>query len=169
MNEEVLMRPVLVIIALVVGGLAVVAIVGLVVARLRTPSADQLHLGAEDGRLQPCPESPNCVSSFASPDDETHYVAPLETSLSADAALSAARSALESMPRTAVVEERDGYLRAESRSALFRFVDDVEILVDPAGDRSVVHFRSASRAGYGDMGVNRSRYQEFVSRAGLAR
>lgn len=161
------MRLVFVIPLAIVGVLAVVVIAGLVLARLRTPSADELLLGVADGRLQPCPESPNCVSSFAVPSDDAHHVPAIETEMSLSAALAAARHALEAMPRTVVVEDSERYLRAESRSRLFRFIDDVEVLVVQAGDHSVVHFRSASRAGYGDMGVNRSRYQEFVVLAGF--
>jgi uncharacterized protein (DUF1499 family) len=42
---------------------------------------------------------------------------------------------------------------------LFRFVDDVELAVDPA--EHVVHFRSASRVGRSDFGVNRRRMEEL--------
>jgi uncharacterized protein (DUF1499 family) len=58
-----------------------------------------------------------------------------------------------------VVERGGRYLRANATSALFRFVDDVDFLVDPDG--SVLHMRSASRVGEGDMGVNRRRYELF--------
>jgi uncharacterized protein (DUF1499 family) len=42
---------------------------------------------------------------------------------------------------------------------LFRFKDDVEFYID--ADEGQVHFRSASRVGYSDMGANRKRYQAF--------
>ena len=51
------------------------------------------------------------------------------------------------------------YLHAEARSFLFRFVDDVEFLVDP--QQKLIHFRSASRVGYSDLGVNRARMEQF--------
>ena len=35
------------------------------------------NLGVTDGRLQPPPSSPNCVSSQADPGDAEHYVEPL--------------------------------------------------------------------------------------------
>jgi uncharacterized protein (DUF1499 family) len=50
-------------------------------------------------------------------------------------------------------------LHAEFRSAIFRFVDDVEFMVDPESQR--IHARSASRVGYSDMGVNRRRMEEI--------
>jgi uncharacterized protein (DUF1499 family) len=101
------------------------------------------------GTLPPCPDKPNCVSSLAS--DDGHRTAPYQLRAGADWA--AVRAAVAAMPRTAIVEERPGYLRAESTSRIFRFVDDLEVL--KAGDR--VDVRSASRVGYGDMGVNRER------------
>ncbi|HJT19346.1 MAG TPA: DUF1499 domain-containing protein [Nitrospira sp.] len=44
---------------------------------------------------------------------------------------------------------------------MFRFVDDVEFLFEE--DTKTVHFRSASRIGYGDFGVNRRRMEEIRS------
>jgi uncharacterized protein (DUF1499 family) len=156
------MKLVLIIAAAVVGGVTVLAAGGLLVARLRTPSAEQMNLGIADDRLQPCPESPNCVSTCAAVTDQVHRVEPVPLTAPQGEALTSARAALLSLPRTAIVEQRDHYLRAESRSAVYRFIDDVEVLVLPGADAgSVVHFRSASRVGQGDMGANRSRYQAF--------
>jgi len=66
---------------------------------------------------------------------------------------------LRDRPRTTIVREETDYLKAECRSALFRFVDDVEILFDDAEKR--IHFRSASRVGRSDFGVNRNRMEEI--------
>ena len=46
------------------------------------------------------------------------------------------------------------------------FVDDVEFFVD--AQQKVIHFRSASRVGYSDLGANRKR-METIRRAFLAR
>ena len=62
------------------------------------------------------------------------------------------------MPRTRVVTESDRYLHAEVRSKIFRFVDDLEILIMPDWELVV---RSASRIGQGDMGVNVARVEEL--------
>ena len=51
---------------------------------------------------------------------------------------------LRVMPRVTVVTADDHYLHAEFTSALFRFVDDIEFVLDP--ENRVIHFRSASRA-----------------------
>ncbi len=63
------------------------------------------------------------------------------------------------MPRIKLVEEEDSYLHYEFTSLLFRFVDDVEFLFEDA--TKTIHFRSASRVGYGDFGVNRKRMEEI--------
>ena len=67
------------------------------------------------------------------------------------------KTALASMPRTRLVSEEEGYLKYVVTSAVFRFKDDVEF--EQEGD--VVHVRSASRTGYGDLGVNRKRVESI--------
>jgi uncharacterized protein (DUF1499 family) len=62
-------------------------------------------------------------------------------------------------PRTRIVREEPDYLKAECRSRIFRFVDDVEFVLDDATKE--IHFRSASRVGRGDFGVNRKRMKEI--------
>jgi uncharacterized protein (DUF1499 family) len=74
-------------------------------------------------------------------------------------------SVLRGLPRTKLVEEGPDVLRAECRSRIFRFVDDVEIRFDDQA--KLIHFRSAARLGYRDFGVNRERMetvrQEFLA------
>lgn len=68
-------------------------------------------------------------------------------------------SIVREMKRATIVSATPSYLHVEFRSALFRFVDDLEfVLDDPA---RVIHFRSASRTGYYDFGVNRRRMKEI--------
>ena len=116
-------------------------------------------LGVRAGGLAPCPASPNCVASDAA--DPDHAIAPLAFAGSAEAAWHAARSATAELPRTTIVEAADGYLHAESRSALFRFVDDLELQL--RADEGTIAVRSASRVGYSDMGVNRERVERLRS------
>jgi uncharacterized protein (DUF1499 family) len=116
---------------------------------------------AEPGQpLAPCPGTPNCVSTEAG---DARFAMPAVAFTDApDAALTRARAALLAEPRTRITLERAGYLRAEARSRLFRFVDDVEIVVDPAA--RVFRFRSASRVGRSDLGVNRKRMERVSTR-----
>jgi uncharacterized protein (DUF1499 family) len=112
---------------------------------------------SEADRLAPCPSSPNCVSSQAT--DDAHRVAPIAFRGDPAAALRRLRAVIEAMPRTRVVEMTDSRLRAEFRSWLFRFVDDVDAIVDPR--TGTIEVRSASRVGYSDLGVNRKRVEEI--------
>jgi uncharacterized protein (DUF1499 family) len=65
-------------------------------------------------------------------------------------------------PRTRILTVTDTYLHAECATLLFRFLDDVELLLDR--EAKVIHFRSSSRVGHGDLGVNRRR-MEGIRRA----
>lgn len=108
-----------------------------------------------DGRLAPCPDSPNCVSSFA--DGERHAIEPLRTDLAT------IRSLIGELNNADVVEsEGENYLRAEFTTRIIGFVDDVEFLYDP--EEGVTHVRSASRVGYSDLGANRQRIERLRQR-----
>ncbi|MCB9161798.1 MAG: DUF1499 domain-containing protein [Caldilineaceae bacterium] len=111
----------------------------------------------QSGRFAPCPDSPNCVSTQAT--DAEHGIDPYTFTGDAAAAKSALLAVINAMPRTKIVAETDDYLHVEFRSRIFRFVDDVEFFIDD-GDKTV-QFRSASRLGYSDMGVNRKRMEEI--------
>lgn len=115
-------------------------------------------LGAHDGRLAPCPDTPNCVSSQAT--DAPHAIAPLPLVGNAEASRSRLLEILASEPRVRVVEQQERYIRAEFTSRLLRFVDDVEFLI---GERHI-DVRSASRLGHSDLGVNRQRIERLRSR-----
>ncbi len=113
-----------------------------------------------DNVLAPCPSTSNCVCTDAG--NASQRVPTVPFTDAAESAQARARTALLAEHRTTVVAERAGYLRAESRSLVFRLVDDVEIVIDPAAH--VFRFRSASRVGRNDLGVNRRRVERLVSR-----
>jgi uncharacterized protein (DUF1499 family) len=113
------------------------------------------NLGVETGRLAACPSRPNCVCSDDR--DAGHAVEPLRLTVGADEGWIAARDAVAAMPRTTIVTERPDYLHAECSSAFFGFVDDLELSL--RRDQDVIAVRSASRLGYGDLGVNRKRVE----------
>jgi uncharacterized protein (DUF1499 family) len=107
--------------------------------------------------LPPCPKSPNCVSTQSL--DAGHRMEPLPyKDLEETRARLLALLAEKKNARVVTVEPT--YVHAEFRSALFRFVDDVEFLFDDKARR--LHFRSASRLGRSDFGVNRKRMEEIV-------
>ena len=108
------------------------------------------NLGVKEGKLAPCPGTPNCVSSQSQ--DPKAKIAPLPK-----VSIAELKKVIESMERTAIIEETDNYLYAEFKSQLMGYVDDVEFYLDP--NENVVHVRSASRLGKSDLGVNRKRVE----------
>jgi uncharacterized protein (DUF1499 family) len=117
--------------------------------------------GIVEGALAPCPSSPNCVSSMASIEDRAHHVEPFRFSDSPSVAWSRICNVIEQQPRVRIVERSENYLHAEFRTALLRYVDDVEFLLDAAS--GLIHVRSASRLGRADFGVNRRRVEALRS------
>ncbi len=107
--------------------------------------------------LTPCPSSPNCVSTQAH--DQEHGIAPFRYQKSLAEAKASLKSMVLSLPRTTLVTEDATYLHMEFTSLLLRFIDDVEFVFDD--ETKTVHFRSASRTGHSDFGVNRRRMEEI--------
>ena len=128
--------------------LAVLLLIVLSVASRRRPA-----LGLIEGRLRPCPASPNCVSSESG--DADQRMAPIPFAGSPEDALERLTMVVAGMPRARVVTADGDYMHVEFASSVFRFVDDVEFRID-AGS-GVIHFRSASRVGHSDLGANRKR------------
>lgn len=114
-------------------------------------------LGLSGGRLAPCPDSPNCVSSQA--ESQLHRMEPIPLEIPGAEAQALLLDLLAAEDRYTVVAVEDGYIYAEATSRLFGFVDDVEFAIDEAD--GVIHFRSASRLGHGDLGANRKRMEEI--------
>jgi uncharacterized protein (DUF1499 family) len=133
--------------------ISLVVVVALLVLGYMSHSAEVP--GVVDGRLQQCPDKPNCVNSEFESDAE-HFVEPLV--YSADNAggqvLSRLKTIIVDMGGNIEIEASD-YLAATFTSSIFRFVDELEIRVDSS--QKVIHLRSASRVGHGDGGVNRKR------------
>ena len=58
------------------------------------------------------------------------------------------------IPRTTVLENSNNYWKGVSRSYVFKFADDLEIL---KVNQRIIQIKSASRIGASDFGVNRGR------------
>jgi uncharacterized protein (DUF1499 family) len=121
------------------------------------PTAGEFRV--KDYRLAACPDSPNCVCTIGNA--EEHAIAPYRYRKTLDEAKVVLKWVFSERRRTKLVQEEEAYLHYEVRSFLFRFVDDVELLFDDAS--KTIHFRSASRMGYSDFGVNRRRMEEVRS------
>ena len=111
-----------------------------------------------NGRLKPCPSSPNCVSSFVDPVDKEHFIEPWRV-VAGDPATVWKRltTIIATMRRVAIVTQNEEYMHAEVTSLIFRFVDDLECMLDR--EAGIIHWRSASRIGHSDLGANRDRIE----------
>lgn len=114
------------------------------------------HLGwdNQEGRFAPCPDKPNCVSTFADKDNKKHFIQPITYQGEAEKVFNQLVTSLKQQGASKI-EARYPYLHAEFTSLVFRFVDDLESYVDE--DNQVIHIKSAARLGYYDFGVNRDR------------
>lgn len=115
------------------------------------------NLGVKEGKLAPCPKSPNCVSSQSSSSDTIHFIEPLKYNSTTEKALADLKTVVEAEERTKIIDESSDYLYAEFKSALMGYVDDVEFYLDSTSN--TIHVRSASRLGQSDLGVNRKRVE----------
>lgn len=136
---------------------AVVILMTLIVTGSGCSSVPPKNLGVqENGTLADCPSSPNCVSSFAPASDKTHFIAPLKAD-SED--WNMLRQYLKKKPRFKIVKHERDYIHVEATTSIMHFVDDLELLFQPA--QKLIQVRSASRIGYSDFGKNRSRVQHL--------
>lgn len=111
-------------------------------------------LGAENGTLSSVPRSPNAVSSQS--DDPEKKVNPFPYKNSTVETKQAVLNVLEKYGKIKIITNNKNYIHAVSKSGVMRYKDDLEFYFDEK--LQVVHFRSASRIGYSDMGLNRKRY-----------
>jgi uncharacterized protein (DUF1499 family) len=124
------------------------------------PTEQTIKTKVTGDRLSPCPKSPNCVSSLS--EDKSHQVEPLTYNTTLEEARERLISVVNSMNRSEIVTVENNYLHATFTSFLCRFVDDVEFSFE-AG-KKLIDVRSASRTGYYDLGVNRTRVEEIRQR-----
>jgi len=129
--------------------IALVIVVGGIIMSIQSHSSPKL--GLVNGRLLPCPSTPNCVCSESSTDTE-HRIDPLPADgLQQWKILAQAITLIGG-----TIDQHDSrYLHATFTSPLFRFVDDFEAHWDE--EHNLIHLRSASRVGHSDLGANRKR------------
>lgn len=109
--------------------------------------------GLVDGRLHPCPTSPNCVCCCHN--DPAHYIDPLP--FSSEKTLDQIQAYLSKHYIAEVVQRTPDYLHIVVTTPTMRFKDDLEFAVDRK--KGTIKVRSASRVGYSDGGVNRARIE----------
>lgn len=114
----------------------------------------QVNLGPHQGGLKPCLKTSNCYHS-----DQLGGSSRLKEI--DNSALKEIKEVLLTMGMQSKKEE-ENYLHFTSQSKLFGFVDDVEFY--HTQDRGL-QFRSSSRVGNSDLGVNEKRIKEILKTA----
>jgi uncharacterized protein (DUF1499 family) len=117
-------------------------------------------LGVRNGKLAELSTKPNCVSSQAM--NDAKKVNPFKYSSDLKEQMKKVVNAISGMSGVEIKQTSDNYLYAVFTTKIMRFKDDVEVYLDDVS--KTLHFRSASRVGYSDLGVNRKRYEAFVSK-----
>lgn len=135
--------------------ISVVMVMGMAMLSFFGPAAPEL--GVSGGQLSECPGSPNCVSSMTKLENFVMEPIPFSdpAGSSAEELNKLKQTIANEFPRATLIAQQDDYLRYEFRTFVFRFVDDVEFLAVP--QERLIHFRSASRVGQSDLGLNRNR------------
>jgi uncharacterized protein (DUF1499 family) len=139
-------------------GVGVVAVgITAILAILARVVKSPANLGVRDGKLTPCPNSPNCVSTQSQ--DPRHQIDPIPYTTSPAEAKAALLHIIRSMERSKIITDDPTYVHAEFRTKGIGYVDDVELYFDQ--EAQLIHFRSSARLPYWDWGVNRKRMEEI--------
>lgn len=109
-------------------------------------------------QLKPCPDKPNCVNTQAAQSDKIRE--PLAYTGSLADAKDKLKNLIGGMSRTKLISEETNYLHYTFKTFPIPFIDDVEFLFDDAAKK--IHYRSASRVGHSDLGVNSKRMEKVA-------
>jgi len=131
---------------------------------LKFPGDKPKDIGVRgDGSLKGCPSTSNCWSTFAT--DDKHVSAAFTYDKPKEEAIQDLTQVLNAYPKDGLkIDEKtlvdgggwrmmkieDGYIYLEYESKKFGFIDDVEFFVQDGK----IQYRSASRLGDSDLGVN---------------
>ncbi|MFB1080970.1 DUF1499 domain-containing protein [Jeotgalibacillus sp. JSM ZJ347] len=107
----------------------------------------------QNEKLLPLADKPNNVSTQT--DDPDKRLEPLPYRGTKEESKQRIKSILESMEKVVIKNENDSMIYAIETSSFFKFKDDIDFLF--SDEEKVIHFRSASRVGHSDFGVNKKR------------
>jgi len=114
---------------------------------------NKLGLNSNNTKLKPCGDKPNCVCSEYV-ESEDHFVSPLSYKSDSALVLKQVENKIKEIGGE-VTNSENNYLSAVFKSRFFGFIDDLEMRIDEKS--KTLHFRSASREGHSDLGVNAKR------------
>jgi uncharacterized protein (DUF1499 family) len=109
--------------------------------------------------IKTCPDSPNCVSTMVS--STKHRMDPWAYSGEKEALMKTVKDKVLSEHRVELKDSGVDYFHFVFTTPFMRFKDDVWMYFDDTNKK--VHFKSASRLGYSDMGLNKKRMKRLKS------
>lgn len=139
--------------------IAIILLILAFLARVYWQNAQVPDLGHSNGQLAPLGSKPNSVSTQT--DQADKRVAPWPFKSDRETTLQAILAAVESYGGARIISQDSHYLRVLFTTPLMRYNDDAEFYLDEAA--GLVHFRSASRAGTSDLGLNRARFEQLTA------
>lgn len=141
----------------IVFGILVIMLILIIVMmakNMKTP-----ELGVENGQFKPLSSNPNGVSSQAKDDSKLVETLPFSGDLEATKTL--LLEVCKSYGDVKIIREERTYIHVVFTTGKMKFNDDAEFYLDE--EKQLVHYRSESRIGYSDMGLNRERYDALAS------
>lgn len=135
--------------------IAIVSVIGyMFIKNNKVPN----YVGVTGGKFAPLPSTPNAVSSQST--DANRRVAPLPFT-DITSAKETINKVLVQMGNNEIYSEKPNYLHIIFTTPTMKYHDDVELYFDTSS--GIIHYRSQSRIGYSDRGLNRERYNTFSS------
>ena len=138
--------------------LAILMLIAVAFSAIYFQNSRAPELGVVSGKLMELGSRPNSVASQTA--DEQKRVLPLAMKESAEATHKAIKAAIKQYGGAEIITETSDYIYAVFTTPLMKYHDDVEFYIDSIAQQ--VHFRSSSRAGYSDRGLNRQRYEALA-------
>lgn len=135
-----------------------VVVVLLFVSVIYTQNARVPSLGHDNGQLKPLSKDPNGVSTQT--DDPSKRVEPWAFRGDRATTLKAVQYAVAQYGNAETKTVQDDYLYVVFVTPLMRYRDDAEFYLDESTQQ--VHFRSKSRAGKSDLGLNKKRFGQLT-------
>lgn len=131
-----------------------VIVIYMVVKNNLTPK----NLGVNNGKLSKMPNKPNAVSSQT--DDKDKKVEVLEFKENLEDSKEHVIMAIKTYGNAKIIKNENNYIYAVFTTGKMKYHADVEFYFDES--EKLIQFRSASRIGYSDMGLNRERYNKLI-------
>lgn len=116
----------------------------------------RMNLGLIDGRLHPSDKASHCFHS-----DQVRDISSLLSTDKINESIITRLKEVSLKEGLNLEKEETHYLYFTAKSKLFGFVDDIEFYFHP--NEKKLHFRSCSRVGNSDLGVNEERIKRLFS------